>query len=264
MIFFDKSKCTAIALLDRTVYGIINQRRSSRVVTEDLLGMLMQLEDGDDGSPISDKQLRDEVTTLMLAGHETTGNTLSWMWMLLAQNPTVRKQLAEELQTVLQGRTPSIVDLPHLPYTRWVINETMRLYPVTTDIRREATQDCEIGGYFIPKGTTLIANQWVMHRHPRYFIEPEAFKPKRWANDFEKRLPPGVYFPFSEGPRACIGKNFALMETVLILATIAQQFELELVPDQVIELQAFITLRPLHGIKVKLQQLSREKPKLTI
>lgn len=134
-----------------------------------------------------------------------------------------------------------------------VIKEAMRLYPPVTDLSREAIQDCE-GGYFIPKGTTLTASQWVMHRHPRYFYEPEVFNPERWANDLEKQLPRGVYFPFGDGPRICIGKSFAVMEAVLILATIAQEFQLDLVPDQIIELQPSITLRPKHGIQVVLKK----------
>ena len=240
----------AITLLDETIYAMIQHRRSSGDEGEDLLGMLMQVQDADDGSRMTDKQLRDEVATLMLAGHETTANTLSWTWMLLANHPHIQAKLTAELETVLQGRTPTIAALPQLPYTHMIIKEAMRLYPPVTDVSREATKDCEIGGYFIPKGTTLIPSQWVMHRDPRYFPDPEVFNPERWADDLEKRLPRGVYFPFGDGPRICIGKSFALMEAVLILATIAQRFQLELVSDQAIELQPSITLRPKHGIKV--------------
>lgn len=249
----DRRYQKAIALLDETIYAIIRHRRSSGVEGEDLLGMLMQVQDADDGSRMSDKQLRDEVATLMLAGHETTANTLSWTWMLLANSPQVRAKLTAELKTVLQGHPPTISDLPQLTYTHMVIKEAMRLYPPVTDVSREATQDCEIGGYFIPKGTRLIASQWVMHRDPRYFSNPETFYPERWADDLEKRLPRGVYFPFGDGPRICIGKNFALMEAVLILATIAQRFQLELLREQVIALQPSITLRPKYGIKVLLK-----------
>jgi cytochrome P450 len=167
----------------------------------------------------------------------------------------VQQKLDTELRTVLDGRSPTLADLPQLTYTHWVIKEAMRLYPPVTEVTREATQDCEIGGYTIPKGTTLIASQWVMHRHPRYFAEPEAFNPERWDNDLEKQLPRGVYFPFGDGPRVCIGKSFALMEAVLILATIAQKFHLELIPHQIIELQPSITLRPKHGIQVVLKKV---------
>lgn len=244
----------AIALLDETIYAMIRHRRFSGIEGEDLLSMLMQVQDADDGSRMTDNQLRDEVATLMLAGHETTANTLSWTWMLLAQHPEVRAKLSAELKTVLNGHAPTVAALPQLLYTHKVITEAMRLYPPVTDITREAARDCEIGGYLIPKGTTLIASQWVMHRNPRYFTNPKAFIPERWAGDLEKRLPRGVYFPFGDGPRICIGKSFALMEAVLLLATIAQGFQLELVPDQTIKLQPSITLRPKHGIQVVLKK----------
>jgi cytochrome P450 len=250
----DRGYQDAISLLDETVYAMIRQRRASGADGNDLLGMLMQVQDADDGSRMSDRQLRDEVATLMLAGHETTANALSWTWMLLANHPQVWSKLTEELKTVLNGRTPTIADLPQLTYTNKVIKESMRLYPPATDVSREATRACEIGGYAIPKGCTLIASQWVMHRHPRYFNEPEVFNPERWTDNLEKTLPRGVYFPFGDGPRICIGKSFAQMEAVLILATIAQAFQLELVPDQAIELQPSITLRPKHGIQVMLKK----------
>jgi len=244
----------AIALLDETIYAMISHRRVNGTTSDDLLGILMQIENADDGRRMIDKQLRDEVTTLMLAGHETTANALSWMWMLLATHPDVREKLAAELKIGLQERVPTVTDLPQLTYTHWVIKEAMRLYPPVTNLPREATQDCELGGYIIPKGTTLIVSQWVMHRHPHYFSEPEAFNPERWANDLEKQLPRGVYIPFGDGPHVCIGKSFVLMEAVLILATIAQQFQLDLVPDQSIELQPSITLRSRYGIQVVLKE----------
>ncbi|KAM3098583.1 cytochrome P450 [Phormidesmis sp. 146-35] len=250
----DRRYQSAIALLDETVYAMIHRRRINKTDSDDLLGMLMQIQDADDGSRMSDRQLRDEVATMILAGHETTANTLSWTWMLLSQHPEVRTQLTQELKRVLNGRTPTIADLPQLSYTNSVIKEAMRLYPPATDVSREATQDCEVGGYLIPKGTTLICSQWVMHRDPRYFGNPEKFTPERWADDLEKKLPRGVYFPFGDGPRICIGKSFALMEAALILATIAQKFQLELVSDQAIELQPSITLRPKHGIQVVLKE----------
>ena len=249
----DRDYQNAIALFDKTVFSIIRERRASNKTGKDLLGLLMQVEDADDGTRMSDRQLRDEAATLILAGHETTANTLTWTWMLLAQHPEVREQLHAELKTVLGDRAPTLADMPQLTYTNWVIKESMRLYPPATDVWREATQDSELGGYVIPKGTTVIASQWAMHRDPRYFNNPEVFQPERWANDLEKQLPRGVYFPFSDGPRVCIGKNFAVMEAVLLLATIAQKFQLDLVPEQNIELQPSITLRARHGIQVILK-----------
>lgn len=243
----------AIAQLDATIYSMIEHRRRTDNPGNDLLGMFMQVEDADDGSRMTDQQLRDEAATLILAGHETTANTLSWTWMLLGQNPDVRAQLDQELQTVLQDNKPTFEDMKRLPYTTNVIKESLRLYPVVTDISREASEDCEIGGYHIPKGTTLMMSQWVMHHDARYFDQPEVFNPSRWENDFEKRLPRGVYFPFSDGPRVCIGKGFAMMEAVLILATVAQSFQLELVAEQTIEKQPSVTLRPKSGIQVSLK-----------
>jgi cytochrome P450 len=247
----------ALALLDQTLSAMIQERRSQAAPGDDLLGMLMQIEDADDGSRMSDQQLRDEVATMILAGHETTANTLSWTWMLLAQHPQVYQTLMDELRTVLAGRAPTTMDLPQLTYSTWIIKEAMRLYPPITDVSREATQVCQIGGYAIPKGTTLILSQWVMHHHASYFSDPDLFQPERWANDLEKQLPRGVYFPFSDGPRVCIGKNFALMEAVLILATIAQKFQLELLPGQTIELQPSLTLRPKYGIQVALKSVAQ-------
>jgi cytochrome P450 len=251
----DRRYQAALTLLDQTVYAMIQQRRHSQTMGTDLLGMLMQVEDADDGSRMSDLQLRDEVATMIAAGHETTANTLSWAWMLLAQHPHARTQLKAELDRVLQGRAATFEDLPQLPYANWVIKETMRLYPTVTDLGREAAEDCEIGGYRIAKGTTLIMSQWVMHRDGRHFAAPETFNPERWANDFEKQLPRGVYFPFGDGPRICIGSSFATMEAVLLLVTIAQQFDLSLVAEHAIELQPSFTLRPKHGIQVQLEPI---------
>ena len=246
----DKRYEDAVALLDETVYAMIDHRRETGEYGNDLLGMLMKVEDADDGSRMTNRQLRDEVATLIVAGHETTANTLSWVWMLLGENPDIRAKLDEELKTVLQGNAPTVEDLQRLPYTTMVIKEALRLYPTVTDLTRQATEDCEIGGYSIPKGTTFSISQWVMHHDSRYFINPEEFNPERWADDFEKSLPRGVYFPFGDGPRVCIGKSFAMMEAILLLVTIAQSFQVELVPNQVIEKQASVTLRPKTGIQV--------------
>ncbi len=251
----DRDYQNAITLLDQTIYTMLDQRRQSGVEGDDLLGMLMQIQDADDGSRMSDRQLRDEAVTMILAGHETTANTLTWAWMLLAQHPHVRQEMVQELQTVLEGRSPTVADMSKLPYTNRVIKEVMRLYPTVSDITREATEDCKIGGYAIPKGTTILMSQWVMHRHPRYFEDPETFNPERWKNDLEKQLPRGVYFPFGDGPRVCIGKGFAMMEALLLLATIAQNFQLELVPGHPIELQPSVTLRPKHGIQVIMRKV---------
>ncbi|MEL6501067.1 MAG: cytochrome P450 [Cyanobacteria bacterium J06623_1] len=249
----DKEYQDAIALFDETVYDIINYRRANDLTGNDLLGLLMQVEDADDGTRMTDQQLRDESATFIVAGHETTANFLSWTWMLLAQNPQVREQLNAELNTVLNGRPPTVADLPQLTYADWVLKESLRLYPPAHEFAREAAEDYELDGYIIPKGTTVIGSQWSIHRNPRYFNEPETFQPERWANDLEKQLPRGVYFPFNDGPRFCIGKNFAMMEAMLLLATISQQFQLDLVPDQTIEPRISLALKPKYGIKVVLK-----------
>jgi cytochrome P450 len=243
----------AVKQLDEIVYDIIQQHRTSDKDMGDLLSMLLQVQD-EDGSQMTDQQLRDEVMNLLLAGHETTANALSWTWMLLSHNPEVQTKLQEELQAVLGGRVPSMADLPQLRYTERVVLESMRLYPPVWAMTRQALQDCEIGGYLIPAGTNVFMSQWVMHRDSRYFDNPEEFQPNRWADDLAKRLPTYAYFPFGGGPRVCIGKSFALMETVLVLATIAQKFQLTLVPEHPIVLQPSITLSPKHGIKMLLSE----------
>ncbi|MGF1675010.1 MAG: cytochrome P450 [Rivularia sp. (in: cyanobacteria)] len=246
----------AISKMDESIYSIIQQHRDRNYQDQDndLLSMLMQARSEDDNSQMSDRQLRDEVATLMLAGHETTANALSWTWMLLAQYPQVEAKLWDELKTVLDGRLPTVEDLPHLQYTNMVIKESMRLYPPVSIFGREAVEDYQVDGYQIPAGCVVMISQWVMHRHPKYFENSEEFIPERWENDLEKRLPKGVYIPFGDGPRICIGKGFAVMEAVLLLATIAQKYQLKLVENHPIVPQPSITLRPEHGIKVEISK----------
>ena len=244
---------SAVESMDATIYNILTQRRESGDDPGDLLSMLMAARDEDDGTGMSDQQLRDEIATLMLAGHETTANTLSWTWMLLAQNPKAEAKLQEEIEQVLGSRIPTIKDLPNLPYASAVITESMRLYPAVSLLGREAVEEVKIGDYLIPKGCVVMLSQWVMHRKEEYFDNPESFQPERWLDGLERRLPKGVYFPFGDGPRICIGKGFALMEAVLILVAIAQKYQLSLVPDCEIIPQPSITLRPETGIQITLR-----------
>jgi cytochrome P450 len=204
----------------------------------------------EDGTQMTPKQLRDESMTLFLAGHETTALTLSWAWYMLSENPAAETRLHEELQGVLGGRAPELADFERLPYLRAVINETLRLYPAAYILARTSIAPCTIGGYDFPADTTMIMAQWVMHRDPRYFDDPEVFRPERWLDGLENRLPAGAYFPFGDGPRRCIGQGFALLESALVLATIAQKYSFKMVPGHPVIPEPLVTLRAKHGIRM--------------
>jgi cytochrome P450 len=239
--------------LDSLVYRIISERRQAGSNHHnDLLSLLMGAMD-EDGSQMTPKQLRDETMTLFLAGHETTAITLSWTWYLLAQNPAVEGRLHEELRSVLGGRAPEVADLGRLPYLHAVINEVLRLYPPAYILARVAIAPFRIGEYDFPAGETVLLSQWVMHRDPRYYDEPESFRPERWLNGLADRLPPGAYFPFGDGPRRCIGQGFALLESALVIATIAQRFRFSLLAGRKTAPEPLVTLRPKHGIWMTLR-----------
>lgn len=238
----------AVRQLDDVMYRIIRERRQSGVDHGDLLSLLLRARDEDDGTVMTDTQLRDEAMTLFLAGHETTALVLSWGWYLMAQHPEVEQKLWAELDTVLGGRMPTVEDWPKLKYAEWIALESMRLYPPAYVIGREATADCVIGGYHVPKGTTMLMPQWVLHRDSRFWDEPDRFWPERWGQEKVKSMPKFAYFPFGGGPRTCIGNTFAMMELVLILATIAQRFRFRLEPNQPVTPLASFTLRPTPGI----------------
>jgi cytochrome P450 len=242
-----------VAQIEKILYRIIGERRASGRDAGDLLSMLLAAQD-EDGSRMTDRQLRDEAITLFLAGHETTASTLSWTWWLLAQNPAVEAKLHAELDAVLGDRAPSLEDLPNLSYTGHVITESLRLYPAAWGTARLAVEDHEIAGYPVTKGMGVAMAQWVVHRDPRWFDAPEEFRPERWQGDLLKRLPRFAYFPFGGGPRQCIGNTFALMEAALVLATIAQKFRLRLVANHPVVPLASITLRPRHGVRVTLER----------
>jgi cytochrome P450 len=241
-----------VAQIEKILYRIIAERRASGRDAGDLLSMLLAAQD-EDGSRMTDKQLRDETITLFLAGHETTASTLSWTWWLLAQNPAVEAKLHAELDSVLGDRPPSFDDLPKLSYTGHVITESLRLYPAAWGMARLAAEDHEVAGYPVKKGMGVAMAQWVVHRDPRWYDVPEKFQPERWEGDLLKRLPRFAYFPFGGGPRQCIGNSFALMEAALILATVAQKFRLRLVANYPVVPLASITLRPRHGVRVLLE-----------
>ncbi len=236
--------------IDRLVTRIIQGRRQHPGDRGDLLSMLMAARD-DEGQSMTDRQLRDEVITLLLAGHETTALALSWTWHLLSQHPDADATLAAELRDVLGGRAPSVSDLPNLRFTEQAVTEAIRLYPPAWGFGRQAIADCEIGGYAIPAGTTIIISPWVLHRDPRHFERPTEFRPERWSGDLARQLPRFAYIPFGGGPRICIGNRFAMMESVLILATAAQRFRLEWQSDHPVVPLPSITLRPKGGVWVE-------------
>ncbi|MFT3772676.1 MAG: cytochrome P450 [Minicystis sp.] len=241
----------AIAQIDELVYRIIGRRREGEP-RDDLLGTLLAAQD-DDGVRMSDQQLRDEVITLFLAGHETTALALAHTFYLLSKHPDVERRLFAEITAVLGGRLPAAEDVRALPYTERVLKEAMRLYPPAWTTGREVAEPVEIGGYLIPKGAQILTSQWVVHRDPRWFPNPEGFDPDRWAPERVKDLPRFAYFPFGGGPRVCIGNHFAMMEATLLLATITQRWRIELLPGQRLDLKPSVTLRQAgHGLRVRL------------
>jgi cytochrome P450 len=240
---------TAQETLDRTIYGIIGARRASGEDRGDLLSMLLQAQDTEGGGGrMTDRQLRDEVITLFLAGHETTANALNWTWVLLGRNPTAERHLHAELDAVLADRTPTPEDVARLPYTRAVIAEAMRLYPPAWTMGRRALRDYHWGGYDIPANALILMSQWVMQRDPRFWPDPEAFEPARWLEERRDR-PRFAYFPFGAGNRVCIGEQFAWTEAVLLVAAIAQKWRLVLDPNHPIAPQPLMTLRTRHGVR---------------
>jgi len=259
--------------LDSLVYQLIADRRRreqgynniGKSHDEDLLSRLMEAQDSD--SPInnqekmSDKQVRDEVMTIFIAGHETTSNALTWTFYLLSQNQDIETKLHNEIDSVLGhsignniGRTPTADDIPKLQYTEKVLRESMRLYPPVWTIGRRVENDYSVGEYTIPAGSSILMSQYVMHHNPRYYKEPYQFNPDRWTEEFKSRLPRFCYFPFGGGIRGCIGEPFAWIEGILIIATIAQKWSMCLLPSHRIKLDPAITLRPKHGMKMKLIQ----------
>ncbi|VTR99116.1 cytochrome P450 [Tuwongella immobilis] len=239
--------------LDALVRGFIERGRRRTAPGDDLLSALLQATD-DDGSSMSEQQLLDEMKTLYLAGHETTALTLSWTWYLLAQYPNVEDRLADEWKRVLQKRNPTPEDLPNLPYTEAVLTESMRLYPPVYLLGRETIRPIELGGYAVPKGTTIFMSQWVMHRDERYFESPLSFRPERWLDGLAKRIPKYAYFPFGGGPRICIGNHFAQMEAALLLATIGQRYQFTHDDAMPVEPWPSITLIPNGGIHTTLKR----------
>ncbi len=243
---FSASK--AVKMLDEVVYHLIADWRRTGEDRGDLLSMLLLVQD-EDGTHMTDKQVRDEALTLILAGHETTANVLNWTWYLLSQHPEAESELHDELDRVLQGRTPTYQDLRDLTYTDWVIKEAMRLYPPAYFIGRMAIEDTTVGDYFVPKGTQVSIATFAAHRDPRWWRQPDDFIPTRWAEKDDR--PKYAYLPFGAGPRVCIGNSFASIEARLLLATLAQKFSLHLPSGTIVKTDPLITLRPKGSLKMR-------------
>lgn len=241
----------ARAKLDAIIFRLIEERRRSGEDRGDLLSMLLLAQDTEgDGGGMTDEQLRDEVMTIFLAGHETTANALTWTWYLLSQNPEAEAKLHQEIDRTLGGRLPTFEDVPQLKYTEMVLAESMRLYPPAWALGRLALEECEIAGYVVPKKSLVLMSQFVMHRDPRYFTHPLRFDPDRWITESRESRPQFSYFPFGGGPRRCIGEGFAWMEGVLLIAALAQQWQMRLAPNHPVALKPVITLRPKHGMRM--------------
>jgi cytochrome P450 len=260
----------AIADLDRIVYGLVAARRAEKKVPDprahdggaphtpgsaDLLHLLVTASDEEgDGGGLTEEEVRDEIVTLFLAGHETTSNALTWTWYLLSRHPAVEARLHDELDAVLEGRPPSLENLDRLPYTEQVIKEAMRLYPPVYVMARMAREDTEIGGYPVPRGSEVVLWIYRTHHDPRWYPDPDRFDPDRFAPAAETKLPRLAYAPFGAGPRTCIGKSFAMIEARLILTVMAQRFRFTLAPGQRVEPAARITLGSKYGMKMRVRR----------
>ncbi|MDO9016018.1 MAG: cytochrome P450 [Deltaproteobacteria bacterium] len=240
----------AVATLDRIIHDMIAKRQGG-AAGDDLLQMLVDATDAEgDGGRMSLQEVRDQLVTLFLAGHETTSHALTWTLYLLSQNPGAEAALHAELDAVLGDRLPTLADLDAMPYTEQVIKESMRLYPPVYMVARQAAEDTEIGGHPVPKGSEVVLWIYMTHRDPRWFPDHAAFRPERFAPEAEAALPRLAWLPFGAGPRACIGRGFAMMEAKLLLAVMARRHRLSLVPGHRVEVLPRVTLMPKHGMRM--------------
>lgn len=245
----------ALQRLDSTIYRIINERRKSREDRGDLLSMLLMAQDEEgDGTGMTDKQVRDECMTLFLAGHETTANALTWTWYLLSQHPEVEAKFHDEIDSLLAGRLPNFEDVPKLKYTTMIFAEAMRLYPPAWTLGRQVLNDYPLGKFVARKGAIILMSQYVMHHTERYYPEPFQFDPERWTEEAQAARPKFSYFPFGGGSRLCIGEPFAWTEGALLLATIAQHWQMRLAAGHPVEPRPIVTLRPKYGMKMLVQK----------
>ncbi|MBK6589454.1 MAG: cytochrome P450 [Acidobacteria bacterium] len=244
--------------LDRIIYGMIDERRASGEDKGDLLSMLLAARDEDDGGQMTNEQVRDEALTLFLAGHETTANALTWTWYLLSQNPEAEAKFHAEIDRVLNGRVPTIDDIPNLKYTEHVLAESMRLFPPAWAIGRQAVEDHELGGFKIAKGSTVLMSPFILQHDARFWDDADKFTPERWETQSVKEAGNrNIYFPFGGGIRRCIGESFAWSEGIWVLATMARKWKLRLDPNQKIGTKSLITLRPKFGMRMECQNRER-------
>lgn len=248
----------AIKELDKVIQNIIDKKRKTGASEKegDLLDMLMEAVDEETGEKMSDKQLRDEVMTIFLAGHETSANALAYLWLLLSENPQAERKVVEEIQNLLQGRAPEAEDLKNLVYLRQVIHETLRLFPPVYAFERCSIEEDVIGGYHIPKRTNVIVPAFIVHRLPAYWDEPDQFRPERFESEKMKKMPRYAFFPFGGGPRLCIGDQFAIFEMLVVVSMLRQKFRLHKPEDYQLKLDPLVTLRPREDIVLLLEKIS--------
>ncbi|MDF0651838.1 MAG: cytochrome P450 [Nitrospira sp.] len=242
---------SVMQFMDGLIYGLLAERRRSEAKHDDLLDLLLQARDEETGAGLTDQELRDEALTIFAAGHGTTANALAWTWYLLATHPEAKARFHEEVERVLQGRTPNVDDLQHLPYTRAVFEESLRLYPPVPVLQRKAATKTTVGGLPLPEGALVFVGIYNLHRHPAFWTDPDRFLPERWLNG-ERPTARYAYLPFGAGPRACVGIHFASVEGPLLLALIGRRYDLQLA-QEVVEPEFFVTLRPKGGIRMTLQ-----------
>jgi cytochrome P450 len=250
-----RSKVTA-KTIDNAVYEVITKKRAQKERGDDLLSRMLEAQD-DEGGTMTDLQLRDEAVTMFVAGHETTANALAFALMLLGDHPEVDARAFAEIEKALQGKTARAEDVPALPFLEAIVKETMRLYPPAHIIGREATRDLTLGKWSIPKGASVLMSPWALHHEPEFWPDPHAFRPDRWLDGSAERAPKNAYLPFGGGPRVCIGNHFAMMESILVLATLLARARFERAGSEPVQLQPAITLRPRTGIPMRVTMRKR-------
>ncbi|MEO7109192.1 MAG: cytochrome P450, partial [Polyangiaceae bacterium] len=244
--------------IDKAVFEVIKKKRAKEERGDDLLSRMLEAQD-DEGGHMTDLQLRDEAVTMFVAGHETTANALAFAVMLLGDHPDVDARAYAEIEKALNGKSPTAEDVPKLPFLEAIVKETMRLYPPAHIIGREATRDVTLGNWKIPRGASVLMSPYALHRSPEYWPDPHAFRPERWLDGSADRVPKNAYLPFGGGARVCIGNHFAMMESLLVLATLLPHARFERASADPVELQVAITLRPRNGIPMRVSKRKRSQ-----